>query len=108
MAVEGLHALYDDVDVIGAVGMIHLADEVDVNGVELQDVVVHPHQGVVYGLTVNHRRVAQHGDLGLGTVLVAQADGVVDDFGEVGVARRFAVAGEGQHIGHLAVFLHLL
>ena len=108
MAVEGLHAFHDGVDVVGAVGMVHLADEVDVNGIELQDVVVHPHQGIVYGLTVNHRRVAQHRDLGLGTVLVAQADGVVDDFGEVGVARRLTIAGEGQHIGHLTVFLHLL
>ena len=59
-------------------------------------------------LTVDHGGVAEDADLGLRAVAVAQADGVVDDFRKVRVARRFAIAGEGQHVWQLSVSLHLL
>ncbi len=107
MSLEGLQTVDDEIHVVGAVGMVHLHDVVRVDGVELQDVVVHSHEGVVHLLAVDHGGIAQHGDLRLGTVVVAQADGVVDDLSEVGMTGGLAVAGKGQHVGQLAIGRHL-
>ena len=56
---------------------------------------------------MNHGGVAEYADLGLRTVLVTQADGVGHDFSKVRMGGRFAVTGKGQHVGQLAVGLHL-
>ena len=87
--------------------MVYLIYICGVDGVEFLYVVVYKHQGVVNGLTVDHGGVAQYGDLRLGTILVAQADGVADDLSKVGVAGGLAVAGKGQHVGQLAIGYHL-
>ena len=108
MAAEGLHAVNNLTDVVGATGLVHLIYIYRVDGVELQDIVVHAHQGVVHLLTVDHGGIAQHGNLRLRTVAVAQADGVVDDCRKMRVTGRLAVAGEGQHIRQLALGRHLL
>ena len=71
MTVEGFHALYDALDAVGAVGVVYLVNVGGVDGVQLQDVVIHAQQGVVYLRAVNHRRVREHAHLGLRTVLVA-------------------------------------
>ena len=107
VSVKCLHPFDNLVDIIVAVGAVHLINIYRVDGVEFLNVVIHPHQGIVYGLTVYHRGIAQYGDLRLRTVLVAQADGVTDDLREMGVTGRFAVAGKGQHVGQLAVGDHL-
>ena len=93
MAVEGLHVFNDAVDVVSGVGAINLLDILRRNGVEFQDVVVDQHQCVVYLLAVNHSRIGEHADLSLRTVLVAQADGVADDFG------KMRLLGTPQRIG---------
>ena len=83
------HGLDDDVAIINIYG---------VDGIKFQDVVVHPHQGIVNGLAVDHRGIAQHGDLCHRTVLIAQTDGVVDDLCEVGMTGGLAITGKGQHV----------
>ena len=57
-------------------------------------------------LAMDHRGIAEYGDLGIRTVLIAQTDGVGDDFGEVRVAGRFTVACEGQHVGQTTFGSH--
>ena len=106
VAVEGLHPFDDCLDVVGAVRVIHLINIYRIDGVELQYVVIDAHESIVNLLAMDHGGVAEYGDLGLRTVLVAQTDGVGDDLGKVRVAGRLAVAGEGQHVGQLALCLH--
>ena len=99
VAMEGLEAVDDQIDIVGAVRMIYLINIGGIDSVEFQDVVIHLHEGIMYLLTVDHRGIAEYGDLSLRTVLVAQTDGVGDDLGEVGMTGRFAVAckSEGLH-----------
>ena len=59
-------------------------------------------------LAVNHGRVGEHRDASLGAILVAQAEGVVDDFRKVRVTCRFAVACKSEYVGQLTIMLHLL
>ena len=54
MPVEGLHSFYYLVDIVGAVGVIHLFDVFWIYRIQLQDVVVHLHQGIVHLLPVYH------------------------------------------------------
>ena len=108
VAVEGFHAFDDGVDVVSAVGTVYLIYIVGVYGVQFQDVVVDPHQCVVHLLPVDEGGVRQDTDLGFRTIQVAQADGVVDDFGKMRMARGLAIAGKGQHVGQLPTGLHLL
>ena len=105
---EAFHVFDDLLDIVVAGGAIYLINIGGVHGVELQDVVVDTHQGVVHLWTVNHCGVAEHADLGIGTVLVAQTDGVVDNLGKVGMAGGLAIAGKGQHVGQLPFGHHLL
>jgi len=108
VAMEGLEAVDDQIDIVGAVRMIYLINIGGIDSVEFQDVVIHLHEGIMYLLTVDHRGIAEYGDLSLRTVLVAQTDGVGDDLGEVGMTGRFAVACKGEDIGQLTVGHHLL
>ena len=123
LAAEGAlheHGLYDDVPterphalyyvrhaVPWAHGAVYGVYVCRVYGVELEYVVVHEHERVVYVLAVYEGGVAEHRHLGLREVLVAQCYGVGYDAGEVGVPRGLAVAREGQHVGPLAGSLHL-
>ena len=105
---EAFHVFDDLLDIVVAGGAIYLINIGGVHGVELQDVVVDTHQGVVHLWTVNHCGVAEHADLGIGTVLVAQTDGIVDDLSKVGMAGGLAIAGKGEHVGQLPFGHHLL
>ena len=108
VTMEGLEAVDDLIDIIGAVRVIYLINISGIDGVEFQDVVIHLHERVVYLWTVDHRGIAEYGDLRLRTVLVAQTDGVGDDLCEVGMTGGFAVACKGEDIGQLTVGHHLL
>ena len=108
MAVEGLHALNDLSHVVGARWVVDARNIMKVYGVELQDVVVHPHQGIVDGLAVDHRGIAQYGDFRLRAVLVTQADDIVDDLREVGMTGGLTIASKGQHVRQLTFGSHLL
>ena len=108
MAVEGLEALDDACHIVGAVGVVYLINIRGIDGVEFQDIVVHTHQGVVHRLAVDHGRVAEYRHLGLRTILVAQADDVVDDLCEMRMTGGLAITGKGEHIGQLSISRHLL
>ena len=108
MPVEGLEAVDDQVDIIGAVGMIYLINISRIDGVEFQDIIIYPHQGIVYLLAVDHRGVAEYGDLRLRTVLVAQTDRIADDLCKMRMTGGLTVAGKGEDIGQLTVGNHLL
>ena len=108
MPVEGLHPFNDLPHVIMPLRTVHPIDIFGVDGVQLQDVVIHPHQGVVHLRAMNHRRVAQHTHLRLRTIRVAQLNGVVYNLGKVRMTRRLAVASICQHIRQLPLSLHLL
>ena len=108
VTMEGLEAVDDLIDIVGAVRVIYLINISGIDGVEFQDVVIHLHERVVYLWTVDHRGIAEYGDLRLRTVLVAQTDGVGDDLCEVGMTGGFAVACKGEDIGQLTVGHHLL
>ena len=77
------------------------------DSVEFQNVVVHLHERIVHLLTMNVGRIAEHRHLCFWTVLVAQTDGVINDFCEVGMAGGLAVACKGQHVRQLPVLTHL-
>ena len=98
MSVKSLHALDNLVNIIGTCRTVHLINIGGVYGVEFQNVIVHAQQSIVHLWTVNHGGVAEHADLCLRTVLVAQTDGVVDNLGKMGMAGGFAIAGKGQHV----------
>ena len=108
MTIKGFHTVDDLFYIVGAVGVVHLIYIYRIDGVEFQDVVVHPHQGIVDGLAVDHRGIAQYGDFRLRTVLVTQADDIVDDLWEVGMTGGLTVACKGQYVGQLALGGHLL
>ena len=104
MAVEGSQMFYYLVDIVAAADRaIDYPDIVGIHGVELQYVVVYAHEGFVYLGAVYESSVAKHGNLGFRAVVVAQPDGVVNDFAEVGMTRRFAVARECYHVDSLAL-----
>ena len=52
--------------------------------------------------------LAQHADLGTGTILVAQLDDIVYDLRKVGMAGGLSIAGKGQHVRQLPLGCHLL
>ena len=52
MSVEGFHVFYDTLHVIGAAGPVCLLDICLVHCVQLQDVVIYPHQGIMNLLSV--------------------------------------------------------
>ena len=79
-----------------------------VYSVQFQDVVVDAHQGIVYLWTVYHGGIAQHADLGTGTILVAQLDDIVYNLRKVGMAGGLSIAGKGQHVRQLPLGRHLL
>ena len=108
MTVKGLETVDDQVDIVGAVGVVHLVYIYGINGVELQDVVIHLHEGIMYLRAVDHRAVAEYGDLRLRTVLVAQTDGVSDDLCKMGMTGGLAIAGKGEDIWQLTIGNHLL
>ena len=108
VAMKGLETVDDQIDIVSTVRMIYLINIGGIDSVEFQDVVIHLHEGIMYLLTVDHRGIAEYGDLSLRTVLVAQTDGVGDDLGEVGMTGRFAIACKSEDIGQLAVGHHLL
>ena len=68
---KGLETVDDQIDIVSTVRMIYLINISGIDGVEFQDVVIHLHEGIMYLRTVDHRGVAEYGDLGLRTVLVA-------------------------------------
>ena len=51
---------------------------------------------------MKHGGIAQYGNLSIWAILVAQTEGVVDDFRKVWVRCRLAVAGKSKHIGQYA------
>ena len=108
VTMEGLEIVDNLTDIIVAYRAVNKADVVGIDGVELQDVVVNTHQGIVDLWAMSHRGIAEYADLCIRTVLVAQADGVVDNLGKVGVAGRLAIAGKGEYVGQLLVGNHLL
>ena len=50
--------------------------------------------------------VAEHADVRLGTIAVAQGNGIVDNRREVGVRRRFAITRKGEDVGQFASVAH--
>ena len=98
MSVKSLHALDNLVNIIGTCRTVHLINIGGVYGVEFQNVIVHAQQSIVHLWAVNHGGVAEHADLRVGTILVAQTDGVVDNLGKMGMTGGFAIAGKGQHV----------
>ena len=108
MALESLEAVDDEIDIVSAVRVIHLINICGIYGVEFQDVIIHLHEGIVYLGTVDHCAVAEYGDLGLRTVLVAQTDGVGDDLCKMRMTGGLAIAGKGEDIGQLTAGYHLL
>ena len=108
MSMESLEAVDDQLDIVGAVGMIYLINISRIDGVEFQDIIIYPHQGIVYLLAVDHRGIAEYGDLCLRTVLVAQTDRIADDLCKMRMTGGLTVAGKGEDIGQLTVGNHLL
>ena len=109
VAVETLESFDDLVHLIPfAFGTVHHINIGWVNGVELEDVVVHFHQRIVDLRTVDERGIGEHADLGIRKILVAQPDGVFNDFWEMRIGRGFTVAGEGEHVGMGAICFHVL
>ena len=75
---------------------------------ELEDIVVPLEQGFhPLGLT-GHGRIAEDRNLGVGEILGAQAQDVLDHLLELGVQCGLSVAREGDDIERLALLLHLL
>ena len=91
-----------------AFGAIHLINIYGVDGVELLDVVVNLHQGIMDFGTVDEGGIGEHADLGIREILVAQPDGIFYDFGEMGIGRGFTVAGKGEYVGVGAICFHVL
>ena len=98
VALETFQGFDDTRHVVARGGQVDFGNEVVGGGVDFHDGVVHAAQGVEDLGQVDAGGVAQHGDLGPGVVPVAQAEGVVDDLGELGVERRLAVAAEGDAV----------
>ena len=62
----------------------------------------------MYLLAMNHGGVGEHADLRFRTILVAQKDGVVDDFCKMRMTGRFTVACKGEYIRQLTLCRHAL
>ena len=54
VAIEGLHAVDDGLNVVVAVGTVYLIDVLRIDGIEFQDIVVNQHECVVDRLAMNH------------------------------------------------------
>ncbi len=109
VSMEGSHTLNDFFHVVPLpAGTVYLIYKVGVDGVEFQNVVVDFHQGSVYLRTVKQSGIAEHADLCLWEILVAQKQRVVDDLWELRVARGLSVAGEGEYVGCRTVLQHIL
>ena len=107
MPLEKLQAFNDFVDIIrGLQWAIHRPDIVHVDRVHFQYVVVYLHQRLTDTVVENESAVAEHADFGLGTVLVAQFDGVFDDCFEIRMTCRFAVPRKSQYVGKLLMCVH--
>ena len=102
--------LVDDVGgTIGATGgAVDEAYVGIVDRIEFLDIVVYLHQRLTHLGTMQLRGVAQHRYARVGAIAVAQGDGGVDDFGEMGMGGGFAVAGKGKHVGTRAIICHRL
>ena len=108
MTIEALQVLYNLVDIIVATRTIHLINIYRVDGIQFQDIIVHTHQGIMDSLTVNHRRVTEHRDLGIGEILVAQTQRIIDNLRKLRIDRWFTIACESQHIRRRSVGQHIL
>ena len=108
MSVEGFHVFYDTLHVIGACGPVCLLDICLVHCVQLQDVVIYPHQGIMNLLPVNECGIAQHAHFRLRTIFVSQADGLVNNLRKMWMTGRLSVAGKCQYVRQLSFCLHLL
>ena len=93
--------------VVRAAGAVEELDEVGIDGVELEDVVVHKHERLAYGGAVGQGGVGEHGNLAAGGVLVAQADRGAHCLGKRGCRHGLAVAGERDDVGQHAGLAHL-
>ena len=107
VSAELAHVFNDFFHIIVSLRTVCAEDVFRVHGVELQNVVVHPHQRLSYFWLVDACGIAQHADFGLGTEAVSEPDCAVHSLGEARVHGGFAVSGKGEHIGHPAFCLHL-
>ena len=107
VTLKSLQMLDDLKDVVAALRTVDLTDIGRRNGVELLNVVVDTHQGVVHLLAMNKRGIAEHADFGLWAVVVAQTDGVVHNLRKVRVTGGLAITGKGDDVRQAAVGLHL-
>ena len=87
---------------------VHIIYICGADGVEFQDVVVEVEQSLANLWTANLCGVAQDAHLGRGAISVPHLAHPINNLGEVRIARRFAVASEGQHIRHNALLLEFL
>ena len=106
-AVEAFHRFDDAPHRVGrALRVVHPPHRRVERRIEFEDVVVHAQQGAADAVAVDLRGVGEHRDLRRGAQRVAQGDRVADDGFEIGVHGRFAVAGEGDHVGRRGVGHH--
>ena len=80
----------------------------DGKSIEFQNVVVYSSQCFVHSGLVTIGGITQHANFGIGKIVIAQGDGVVDDAGEVGVHSGFSVSSKGDDVGAAAFLLHRL
>ena len=105
--VEAFHRFDDAPHRVGrALRVVHPPHRRVERRIEFEDVVVHAQQGAADAVAVDLRGVGEHRDLRRGAQRVAQGDRVADDGFEIGVHGRFAVAGEGDHVGRRGVGRH--
>ena len=104
---ESDEAVDDGLNVVARMGTVNPLDVVGLNGVEFADVVIHTAQGIEHGRTHDLSGVGEDTDFGVGEILIAQADGVVDDFGEMRMQGGLAIARKGEDIGFQTLLLHL-
>ena len=108
MAMKELH-VFDDLSHVERrlEWTVYPTDVGRVDGVELEDVVVYPHQRLAHRRAVDEGGVAEHAHFGPGAELIAQPERIVDDAREVGMAGGFAVARKGEHVGMYSLAMHL-
>ena len=109
MTVEQLHIINDFTHIIGrAYRAVNERNVFWIDGVELQNVVVHEHQCLSYVLMTYHRSVAEHGDFSVREIGIADADGVLDDVEEVWMCGRLTVSCKCKDVGCRTLLLHFL
>ena len=107
MTMIALQSLNDFTDIVMSSWGIHAPNVFRIDRVEFQNIVVHHKQGLPHTWFGGQRGIAQNAHTGLGAMAVAQLYGVFNDGFEIGMRRRFTIAGKSQHIWQTPFTHHL-